>query len=76
MEDPPTDLPAVKVELRPVARPVQARARRGGPEKQTLKKLRTNLGRCWDGGSGLRIAVCQPSNGGRETVIGTSEGTA
>ena len=33
MEDPPADMPAMKVQLRLGARPVHARARRDGPEK-------------------------------------------
>ena len=38
MEDPLADVPAIKVQLRPGARSVQARARRGGPEKANFTK--------------------------------------
>ena len=65
----------MKVQLRPDARPVQAPALRGAPDKREIyPNLRTNLGRCWDGGSGFGIAVCQPGNVGRETVIFKSAG--
>ena len=37
VEDPPADVPAMKVQLRPGPRPVEARARRGGPEKAIFK---------------------------------------
>ena len=70
VDDPPADVPATKVQLRPDTRPVQARVQRSGHIKSRPTLTCTYLRRCWDGDSGFGIAVCKPGNGGREVIIG------
>ena len=75
-EDPPVDVPPMKVQLRSGARPVHAHARQAAHEKNTfLAKIvpGTNFGGCGSGRSGVGIDVCKPCYGSCQIVVGQRE---